>query len=125
MDLGARGRQGDPLKRYEELRNEAESDTDRRSKNDIVIPPGARLGATVVEAQNVSKGYGDRLLIEDLSFKLPPGGIVGVIGPNGAGKTTLFRMIMGKDTTDSGALNIGDSVQMTGIEQMRDALDAD
>ncbi len=91
----------------------------------IIIPPGPRLGDLVIEAEHVSKGYGDRLLIEDLNFRLPPGGIVGVIGPNGAGKTTLVRMITGRETPDSGSLNIGDSVSLGFVDQSRDSLNAD
>ena len=89
----------------------------------IVIPPGPRLGDLVIEAAGLSKGYGDKLLIEDLSFRLPPGGIVGVIGPNGAGKTTLFRMITGDETADRGSLRLGDSVTLGYVDQSRDALD--
>ena len=92
---------------------------------DIVIPPGPRLGNIVIEAEGLCKGYGDTELIENLNFKLPPGGIVGVIGPNGAGKTTLFRMIMGQEQPDSGALRIGDTVKMGYVDQSRDSLDAD
>ncbi|QEO17511.1 energy-dependent translational throttle protein EttA [Acetobacter vaccinii] len=91
---------------------------------DIVIPPGPRLGGTVIEAENLSKGYGDRLLIDNLNFKLPPGGIVGVIGPNGAGKSTLFKMIIGQETPDSGALRMGDTVKLGYVDQSRDDLDA-
>jgi len=89
----------------------------------IVIPPAPRLGDLVIEANNLSKGFGDHLLIEDLSFKLPPGGIVGVIGPNGAGKTTLFRMITGQDTPDSGEIRVGDTAELGYIDQSRDDLD--
>ncbi|MFO1069270.1 MAG: energy-dependent translational throttle protein EttA [Geminicoccaceae bacterium] len=89
----------------------------------IIIPSGPRLGDLVVEADHVTKGYGDRLLIEDLSFKLPPGGIVGVIGPNGAGKTTLFRMLVGQDKPDSGSFRLGDTVKLGYVDQSRDALD--
>jgi ATPase subunit of ABC transporter with duplicated ATPase domains len=89
----------------------------------IHIPAGPRLGDVVVEAEGVRKGYGDKLLIEDLSFTLPPAGIVGVIGPNGAGKTTLFRMIVGDEETDAGALRLGDSVELAYVDQSRDALD--
>ena len=88
----------------------------------IVLPPGPRLGDLVIEAQNVSKAFGDRLLIEALDFRLPPGGIVGVIGPNGAGKTTLFRMITGQDTPDDGQFRIGDTVKLGYVDQSRDAL---
>jgi energy-dependent translational throttle protein EttA len=92
-------------------------------QNEIHIPAGPRLGNMVVEAQKLRKGYGDRLLIDDLTFSLPRGGIVGVIGPNGAGKTTLFRMIMGQEKPDSGALRIGESVELAYVDQSRDALD--
>jgi sulfate-transporting ATPase len=88
----------------------------------IVIPPGPRLGDLVIEADHLTKGFGDRLLIEDLSFKLPPGGIVGIIGPNGAGKTTLFRMIMGQEQPDGGSIRIGDTVRLGYVDQSRDAL---
>ncbi|MCQ9155016.1 energy-dependent translational throttle protein EttA [Acidomonas methanolica] len=90
---------------------------------DIVITPGPRLGGTVIQAETLSKGFGDRLLIDDLSFKLPPGGIVGVIGPNGAGKSTLFRMITGQETPDGGSLVIGDTVKLGYVDQSRDSLD--
>ena len=91
---------------------------------DIVIPPGPRLGGLVIEADKVRKAYGNRLLMDGLDFKLPPGGIVGVIGPNGAGKTTLFRMITGEDHPDSGALRVGDTVKLGYVDQSRDSLDA-
>ena len=89
---------------------------------EITIPPAPRLGNTVIVADNLSKGFGDRLLIDNLSFKLPPGGIVGVIGPNGAGKSTLFKMITGGETPDSGSLVVGDSVQLGYVDQSRDSL---
>jgi energy-dependent translational throttle protein EttA len=101
---------------------------DRNVKLDQVqihIPAGPRLGDVVVEAESLRKSYGDRLLIDDLSFKLPPGGIVGVIGPNGAGKTTLLRMITGQEQPDAGALRIGDTVKLAYVDQSRDALDPD
>ncbi len=91
----------------------------------IVLPPGPRLGDLVVAAEHVTKGFGDRLLIEDLSFRLPPGGIVGVIGPNGAGKTTLFRMLTSQEAPDAGNIRIGDSVRLGYVDQSRDALQAD
>ena len=91
---------------------------------DIVIPPGPRLGSLVIEADKVRKAYGNRLLMDELDFKLPPGGIVGVIGPNGAGKTTLFRMITGEEHPDSGALKVGDTVKLGYVDQSRDSLDA-
>lgn len=92
---------------------------------DIVIPPGPRLGGTVIEAENLTKGFGERLLIDNLNFKLPPGGIVGVIGPNGAGKSTLFKMIIGQEKPDAGALKIGETVKLGYVDQSRDDLDAD
>ncbi len=91
---------------------------------EIVIPPGPRLGGLVIEAEDLRKAYGNRLLIDDLDFKLPPGGIVGVIGPNGAGKTTLFRMITGGEEPDSGSLRVGDTVKLGYVDQSRDSLDA-
>ncbi|HEY8626909.1 MAG TPA: energy-dependent translational throttle protein EttA, partial [Gaiellaceae bacterium] len=90
---------------------------------EIHIPPGPRLGDVVVEAEGVAKGFGDRLLVEEMSFSLPPGGIVGVVGPNGAGKTTLFRMIAGQETPDSGELRLGDTVQLGYVDQSRASLD--
>ena len=90
---------------------------------EIHIPPGPRLGDVVVEAEGVAKGFGDRLLVEDMSFSLPPGGIVGVVGPNGAGKTTLFRMIVGEEQPDAGVLRVGDTVQLAYVDQSRADLD--
>tara|TARA_R110000868_G_scaffold29054_18_gene108134 strand:- start:3150 stop:4805 length:1656 start_codon:yes stop_codon:yes gene_type:complete len=90
----------------------------------ILIPPGERLGQVVIEMEDVSKGYGEQLLIDDLSFKLPPGGIVGVIGPNGAGKTTLFRMLTGQEEPDAGSVRLGDTVKLGYVDQSRDSLDA-
>jgi sulfate-transporting ATPase len=111
------------LKAYEQLLNE---DTDVRSDaRQIYIPPGPRLGDVVVEADGLTKAYDDRLLISDLSFKLPPGGIVGVIGANGAGKTTLFRMITGEESPDSGALRLGETVKFAYVDQSREALNGD
>ena len=95
----------------------------RQGPVQITIPAGPRLGSLVVEADGVSKAYGDRLLFENLSFSLPPGGIVGVIGPNGAGKTTLFRLLTGQDKPDSGTLRVGDTVVMGYVDQSRDTLD--
>ena len=92
---------------------------------EIYIPPGPRLGKVVIEAENVSKAYGDRLLVEGMTFSLPPGGIVGVIGPNGAGKTTLFRMITGQETPDSGTIRIGETVTLAYVDQSRDVLNPD
>ncbi|MGD9501046.1 MAG: energy-dependent translational throttle protein EttA [Methyloceanibacter sp.] len=109
------------IRAYEEML--AESTRDKGGKTQITIPPGPRLGQVVIEADHLNKGFGDRLLIDDLSFKLPPGGIVGVIGPNGAGKTTLFRMIVGQDNPDDGAIKIGETVKLGYVDQSRDALD--
>jgi energy-dependent translational throttle protein EttA len=109
------------LAAYEQLL--AEEDSVKLDTVEIHIPAGERLGDKVVEARGLSKGFGDRLLIEDLSFSLPPGGIVGVIGPNGAGKTTLFRMIVGQEQPDSGSLELGDSVQVAYVDQARADLD--
>jgi len=108
---------------YEELLRQAEERAPGSAQ--IVIPPGPRLGDLVVEADGLAKGYGDRLLFENLSFRLPPGGIVGVIGPNGAGKTTLFRMIVGQEKPDAGSLRIGDTVVLGYVDQSRDALHPD
>ncbi|MDP3935399.1 MAG: energy-dependent translational throttle protein EttA [Alphaproteobacteria bacterium] len=101
----------------------AESQNVNLSMNQITIPAGPRLGNVVIEADNVSKGFSDRMLFEKLTFRLPPGGIVGVIGPNGAGKTTTFRMMTGQETPDTGTMRIGDSVQLSYVDQSRDALD--
>ncbi|MEO9961601.1 MAG: energy-dependent translational throttle protein EttA [Nisaea sp.] len=110
------------LNAYEELL--AKSEEKSTDTAQIVIPAGPRLGGQVIEADHLNKGFGERLLIDDLSFKLPPGGIVGVIGPNGAGKTTLFRMITGQETADSGSFTVGDTVVLGYIDQSRDSLDA-
>jgi len=110
------------LQAYDALLNE--SFEKRATSLEIAIPPGPRLGDLVVEADHLRKSYGDRLLIDDLSFKLPRGGIVGVIGPNGAGKTTLFRMIAGQEKPDSGTLRVGDSVKLAYVDQSRESLDA-
>jgi energy-dependent translational throttle protein EttA len=109
------------LQAYEELL--AEGGRDREGQAEIVIPTPPRLGDLVVQAEHLAKGYGDRLLIEDLTFSLPRGGIVGVIGPNGAGKTTLFRMITGQEKPDRGTLQVGESVRLSYVDQSRDALD--
>ena len=106
---------------YEELL--AKSNEGGPTTAQIIIPAGPRLGDTVIDAEHLRKGFGDQLLIEDLSFRLPPGGIVGVIGPNGAGKTTLFRMLTGHDKPDGGALNVGPTVSLGYVDQSRDALD--
>jgi energy-dependent translational throttle protein EttA len=111
------------LAAYDKLRAEAEAMDKGPEKLQIQLPPGRRLGGVVIEADHVSKSFGDRLLIEDLSFKLPPAGIVGVIGPNGAGKTTLFRMITGQEEPDSGTIRIGDTVDLAYVDQSRDSLE--
>jgi ATP-binding cassette ChvD family protein len=106
---------------YEELLRQQ---TEARGKElEIYIPPGPRLGKVVIEADNVTKAYGDNILVENMSFMLPPGGIVGVIGPNGAGKTTLFRMITGQDKPDKGAIRVGETVKLGYVDQSRDVLD--
>jgi len=118
-----RGRQAKSKARltaYEDLLNQNQEKVIDNAK--IIIPPGPRLGDLVIESLNLVKGFSDRLLVDDLSFKLPPGGIVGVIGPNGAGKTTLFRMITGQDSPDSGSINVGDTVKLGYVDQSRDDL---
>ena len=109
------------IQAYEELLSNNQQKADDTAQ--IVIPAGPRLGDTVIEANDLGKGFGDKQLIEGLSFKLPPGGIVGVIGPNGAGKTTLFRMITGQETPDQGTFKVGETVVMGYVDQSRDALD--
>ncbi|HVI55016.1 MAG TPA: energy-dependent translational throttle protein EttA [Luteibacter sp.] len=120
----AKGRQSKGkarINRFEEL-NSVEYQR-RNETNEIFIPPGERLGQEVIEFKNVTKSFGDRVLIEDLSFKIPPGAIVGIIGPNGAGKSTLMKMIMGKETPDSGEVKTGHTVKLAYVDQSRDALD--
>ena len=122
----AKGRQAKSkarLARFEEMSSyEYQA---RNETNEIFIPVAERLGNSVIEFKSVSKGFGDRLLIEDLSFKIPPGAIVGVIGPNGAGKSTLFKMILGKEKPDSGEIEIGQTVKISAVDQMRDSLPND
>ncbi|MEO0823928.1 MAG: energy-dependent translational throttle protein EttA [Pseudomonadota bacterium] len=123
---GAKARQAKQKARinaYNELANQSEREKVGRAQ--IVIPNGPRLGSRVIEVEGLRKGYGNTLLIDELSFSLPPGGIVGVIGPNGAGKSTLFRMITGQETPDSGAIQFGDTVKLAYVDQSRDALDSD
>ena len=106
---------------YEDLLNQ---ETQKKNQNqEIYIPPGPRLGKTVIEADRVSKAFDDRLLFEDMNFKLPPGGIIGIIGPNGAGKTTLFKLITGQEKPSNGTINLGDSVKLAYVDQSRDVLD--
>ncbi len=112
------------IKAYDELLKVNE-DRLKSTTAQIIIPPGERLGNTVINVEGLSKAYGDRLLIDDLTFKLPPGGIVGIIGPNGAGKSTLFRMLTGQEKPDKGTITIGDSVHLGYVDQSRDSLDPD
>jgi sulfate-transporting ATPase len=111
------------IKAYEQMSSERFEE--RPEEFEIQIPPGKHLGDLVIEANHLTKGFGDRVLVDDLTFRLPPGGIVGVIGPNGAGKTTLFRMIMGQEEPDRGELRIGATVELGYVDQLRDELDAD
>ncbi|MEL6781662.1 MAG: energy-dependent translational throttle protein EttA [Pseudomonadota bacterium] len=124
VQAGAKARQAKSkarIQRYEEMASQAERE--KVSTAQIRIPPGPRLGNVVLEAENLRKGFGNNLLIEDLTFKLPPGGIVGVIGPNGAGKSTLFKMILGQEDPDSGSLRLGNTVKLGYVDQSRDKLD--
>ncbi|MBM3828055.1 MAG: energy-dependent translational throttle protein EttA [Actinobacteria bacterium] len=113
------------LSAYERLQAEAEAADRGPSKLEIMIPAGKRLGDNVIEVNGVSKSFGDRLLIENLSFSLPPAGIVGIIGPNGAGKTTLFKMLTGQEPVDSGSVKVGDTVELAYVDQSRDSLNSD
>jgi ATP-binding cassette ChvD family protein len=113
------------LAAYEKLYNETKSADPGQSKLEITIPAGRRLGDQVIEVEGLRKGFGDRLLIEDLSFSLPPAGIVGIIGPNGAGKSTLFKMLAGREQPDGGTIKIGDTVDLSYVDQDRDDLDPD
>ena len=113
------------LAAYDKLHAEAQAAERGDNKLEIAIPPGPRLGDVVIQVKNLSKGYGDRLLIEDLTFNLPPAGIVGIIGANGAGKTTLFRMITGQEKPDSGSITVGDTFALSYVDQSRDTLNAD
>ena len=123
-----RGRQAKGKARlaaYEELLAESQKKNDGPSRGRITIPSGARLGNVVIEAEHLSKAFGDRLLIDDLNFRLPPAGIVGIVGPNGAGKTTLFRMLVDQEKPDGGKLRVGETVQLGYVDQSRDTLNAD
>jgi ATP-binding cassette ChvD family protein len=125
--LSARGRQDKGkarLKAHDQLLAEAQADKGVARELEIAIPPGPRLGDTVIETSHLRKAYGDKLLVEDLTFSLPRAGIVGIIGPNGAGKTTLFRMLVGQETPDAGTITIGETVQLSYVDQSRDDLDA-
>ena len=126
--MGARARQAKGkarLSAYERLLAEANDAKDTTRELEIAIPPGPRLGDTVIEVRNLRKGYGERLLIEDLTFSLPRSGIIGIIGPNGAGKTTLFRMIVGQEPPDGGTVEIGETVKLSYVDQGRDELRPD
>src|ERR1035437_2464541 len=125
--LSARGRQDKGkarLKAYDQLLAEAQADKGVARELEIAIPPGPRLGDTVIETSHLRKGYGDKLLVQDLTFSLPRAGIVGIIGANGAGQTTLFRMLVGNETPDAGTITIGETVQLSYVDQSRDDLDA-
>jgi sulfate-transporting ATPase len=118
---GRRAKSKARITSYEKL---LEQENERLSKElEIYIPPGPRLGTVVIQAKGVTKGYAEKLLVENMEFSLPPGGIVGVVGPNGAGKTTLFRMITGQDQPDSGSIAIGDTVSLAYVDQSRDVLE--
>jgi energy-dependent translational throttle protein EttA len=124
MRQGAKARQAKQKARINAYNDLAgQSEREKLSRAQIIIPNGARLGDKVIEVEGLKKHMGDKLLIEGLSFSLPPGGIVGVIGPNGAGKTTLFRMLTGQETPDAGTVSYGDTVQLSYVDQSRDALD--
>ena len=113
------------LAHYEELLAEEQASEKQDNRREITIPPGPRLGDLVIEAKGLRKAYGDNLLMDDLNFNLPRGGIVGIIGPNGAGKTTLFRMVLGQEKADAGTLKIGDSVALSYVDQSREALNGE
>ncbi len=123
INMNPRGRHAKSRARIAAYNQLLDQSIEKERDLEIYIPPGPRLGDIVIEAQEVSKGYGDTLLFENLSFSLPPGGIVGVIGPNGAGKTTLFRLITGEEQPDAGIFRIGDTVSLAYVEQTRDVLD--
>ena len=113
------------LSAYEQLMAEAQDEKVVTRELEIAIPPGPRLGEQVIDVAGLRKGFGDRLLVEDLTFSLPRSGIVGIIGPNGAGKTTLFRMIVGQEAADAGSITIGSTVELSHVDQSRDTLRAD
>jgi len=124
--MSPKGRHAKSKARINSYESLLKQETEKQAKDlQIYIPPGTRLGKVVIEAENVSKAYGDRLLVENMSFALPPGGIVGIVGPNGAGKTTLFRIITGQETPDSGTIRIGETVKLAYVDQSRDVLDPD
>ncbi len=121
FDLARRAKSKARIKAYDELLKANEARLQSREAQ-IIIPPGPRLGDVVVDVDGLSKSYGDRVLIDNLSFKLPPGGIVGIIGPNGAGKTTLFRMLTGQEQPDGGTITVADNVKLGYVDQSRDSL---
>lgn len=124
--MAPRARQAKSKARIASYEQMLQEETEKRQKEiELYIPPGPRLGNVVIEAENISKSYGEKLLFENLSFKLPPGGIVGVIGPNGAGKTTLFRLIVGQEKPDSGSFKVGDTVKIAYVDQSREILDSE
>jgi len=124
IKMSPKGRHAKSKARINSYETLLEQDNEKQSKNlEIYIPPGPRLGKVVIQADKVSKALGDRLLVEDMSFNLPPGGIVGIIGPNGAGKSTLFKMIVGQEQADSGTIRVGETVKLSYVDQSRDALD--
>lgn len=125
IQMSPKGRHAKSKARINSYESLLGQDIEKRSKElEIYIPPGPRLGDTVIEADNVSKAYGDNILMEAMTFSLPPGGIIGIIGPNGAGKTTLFRMITGQEKPDSGTFRIGETVKLAYVDQSRDVLDS-
>lgn len=122
--MSPKGRRSKSKARISSYEQMLTRDTDNLAKDlEIFIPPGKRLGKVVIEAQNITKCFGDRVLVEDMNFNLPPGGIVGVIGPNGAGKSTLFKMIVGQDSPDRGTIRLGETVKLAYVDQSRDQLD--
>jgi ATP-binding cassette ChvD family protein len=124
--MSPKGRHAKSKARIQSYENLLSQDVEKQGRDlEIYIPPGPRLGDVVIECKNVTKGYGDRLLVENVSFLLPPGATVGIIGPNGAGKTTLFRMITGQEQPDSGAIRLGETVKLAYVDQSRDVLDPD
>ena len=125
IQMSPKGRHAKSKARINSYESLLGQDTEKRSKElEIYIPPGPRLGDTVIDADNVSKAYSDNILMEGMTFSLPPGGIIGIIGPNGAGKTTLFRMITGQEKPDSGTFRIGETVRLAYVDQSRDVLDS-
>jgi ATP-binding cassette ChvD family protein len=122
--MSPKGRQAKSKARINSYENLLKQESEQLSRElEIYIPPGPRLGKVVIQADKVNKAFGEKLLVENLNFSLPPGGIVGIIGPNGAGKSTLFKMITGKDTPDSGSFNLGETVKLAYVDQDRDTLD--